>query len=372
MATVACPERFLYDAMRAGLVLGWLSVTAVLAALALGVHVEREEAVLALTAAAAAAHSAIAAVPWRRWLPARRGRVLLDLWSVGLLGYVTLLVIAAGAHTGLDLLLFLVVPFLALAHHGRRRALFLAGAALAYLAAMALAPDPLALGAVALRGVLLCAVAVLALILDRAVRREAAARAQAAARAELEHALLAESHHRVKNSLQTVADLLLLSRPGNGDGDGFDRTAERIRAIAAVHHLLADRRGRAVTAAELLHGIARAAAPDTPCTIKADDVLLAPAQAQQLGIVANELIANAARHGRPPISVRLTLGDHARLDVHDAGGATARPPEGLGLRLVRQVTEHGLHGSFTLAHDPDGGSHAHVRFPLVDHARPDR
>lgn len=366
-------DRFVHDAMRAGLVLGWLSVTAVLAALALGVHVERENVVLALTAAAVAAHSAIAVLPWRRWMADRRGRVLLDLWALGLLGYVALLVVAGGGRTGFDLLLFLIVPFLALVHDGRRRALFLIGAAIVYVAAMALAPHRLALGGIALHGVLLCAVAVLALVLDHAVRREAAARAQAAARADLEHALLAEAHHRVKNSLQTVSDLLLLSRPGDGGGDGFERTAERIRAIAAVHDLLADRGGRAVTAEALLHSVAYAAAPDTPLDIQADDVLLAPAQAQQLGIVANELITNAARHGHPPIAVRFTGGDPARLDVHDAGpAAPRRHDENLGLRLVRQVTEHGLHGTFMLDPDPDGSTHAHVRFPLASHARADR
>lgn len=62
------PDRFLDDAMRAGLVLGWLSVAAVLAALALGVQVEHSPLVLALTVAAAAAHAALGVVPWRRWL----------------------------------------------------------------------------------------------------------------------------------------------------------------------------------------------------------------------------------------------------------------------------------------------------------------
>lgn len=366
------PDRFLDDATRAGLVLGWLSVAAVLAALALGVRVESEALVLGLTAAAAAVHGALAVVPWRRWLNDRRGRTMLDAWAVGLLAYVALLVLAGGGQSGLDLLLFLVVPFLTLVRAGTRRRAFLAGAAIAYLSAMALAPNPLPPGGVALHGVLLAGVAVLALILERAVRREATARADANARAELEHALLAESHHRVKNSLQTVADLLLLGRPAGADGAAFDRTAERIRAIAAVHHLLAGRGGRAVTAAELLDGVTRGAASDLAVVLDADDVLLAPAQAQQLGIVANELIANAVDHGSPPIHVRFKAGDPARLDVLDAGVVGPPAREGMGLRLVRQVTEHGLRGSFDLSPDGDGRCHAAVRFPLVGNARADR
>lgn len=368
----AWPDRFLHDAMRAGLVLGWLSVAAVVAAVALGAHVEREGLVLGLTAAAAAAHGALAVVPWRRWLHERRGRAILDAWAVGLLAYVALLVLAGGGRSGLDLLLFLVVPFLVLVQTGLRRRLLLAGAGVTYVGTMALAPDPLALGRVALHGLLLAAVAVLAMILERAVRREAAARAQAAARAELEHALLAESHHRVKNSLQTVADLLLLARPASGDGVAFDRTAGRIRAIAGVHHLLAARRGRAVTALDLLEDVARAAAPGVEVRLEADDVLLAPAQAQQLGVVANELIANAVGHGRAPIQVRFAASDPANLEVCDAGRGGPMAGEGLGLRLVRQVTEHGLHGTFVLDPGPDGSVHARVRFPLVSDARTDR
>ena len=367
------PDRFLHDAMRAGLVLGWLSVSAVLAALVLGVHVERSEVVLGLTAAAAGAHTFIAVTPWRHWLSDRRGRTLLDFWSLGLLAYVALLIIAGGGRTGFDLLLLLVVAFLTLVHNGRRRQLFLAGAALAYVIPMALTSHQLPVGVIALHGVLLCAVAILALMLERAVRREAAARAQAAARAELEHALLAESHHRVKNSLQTVSDLLLLSRPDENDRDGFDKTAIRIRAIAAVHHLLSDRRGGPIHADDLLHAVAAAAVSHTAIKVEADDVLLQPEQAQQLGIVANELLSNAARHGRPPISVRFSIQRDAQLEVHDAGAST-RPDadtNGLGLRLVRQVTEHGLHGSFTLAADADG-THANVRFPMVSHAHSDR
>lgn len=365
------PDRFLDDAMRAGLVLGWLSVAAVLAALALGVQVEHSPLVLALTVAAAAAHAALGVVPWRRWLHDRRGRAVLDAWTVGLLGYVVLLMLAGGGRSGLDLVMFLVVPFVALVQHGVRRRAFLAAAAVAYLAAMVLAPNSLPLGGMALHAMLLAGVAVLVLVLARAVRREATARAEAAARAELEQALLAESHHRVKNSLQTVADLLLLGRPADEDGAVFDRTAERIRAIAAVHHLMAGRRGRAVAAAELLDGVLRAAATATPIVLDVDDVFLVPAQAQQVGVVANELIANAVDHGSPPVHVSFKGGDPACLEVSDAGVAGTAIREGLGLRLVRQVTEHGLGGSFALAREPGGRRQAAVRFPLVGHARAD-
>ncbi len=347
-------------ALRAGFWLGWLSIAAVVAGLTLGLSTRDPVALAALTAAAAAANAAMTFVPWRRWLTASRGQVLLDLWSGGLIAFVSALVVIGGANAGFDLLLFLVAPFLATVHHGRRRVVWLTVAAAAYGAVMALAPDPLEAGAVAMRLALLAAATTLALALARMVQREAAARAQASARADLEHALLAESHHRVKNSLQTVADILLLGRPAGAGAQTFDETAERIRSIAAVHRLLAERRGAAVSAPALLEAVAAAAVVDA--TFEADERDLDPACAQQLGVVANELIANAARHGRPPIRVLLHGDDPMVLEVVDAGQPPADYDERLGLQLVRQVVERGLQGTFTLSAATPVGTRAEVRF----------
>lgn len=345
--------------MRTGFWLGWLSVAAVLAALALGLAREHRVEILWLTIVAALAHAVAMLVPWRRWLAARRGRLLLDLWSAGLIGFVTVLVLLAGARANFDLLLFLVLPFLATVQTGRRLVLWLAIAATAFGGAMALAPEPLGAGAVFLRAALLAAAAVLALGLARAVGREAAARTEASARAELEHLLLAEAHHRVTNSLQTVADLLLLARPTNGGGArAFDDTAARIRSIATVHRLLAESRGGRIAAEALLERVAHAL--DPRIVVEADHVDLDAATAQRLGIVANELLANAVLHGRPPISARLQGGAPLRLSIEDAGDAAAEAPAGLGLRLVEQVVRQGLGGEFRLERLRQGGTRAEV------------
>src|SRR5207247_1260089 len=70
--------------------------------------------------------------------------------------------------------------------------------------------------------------------------REAEAHKRAALRAELERTLAQEANHRIKNDLQTAADLLLLGRPDDGDARAFDETAARIRSIATVHRLLTE------------------------------------------------------------------------------------------------------------------------------------
>ena len=88
------------------------------------------------------------------------------------------------------------------------------------------------------------------------------------------------------------------------------------------------------------------------------------ATAQKLGIVANELVTNAFRHGAPPIVVRLDGGPQARLQVDDRGVGAGRP-EGFGLDLVKRMVEQGLDGRFELSPLPGGGTRAQAIFPVA-------
>lgn len=346
-------------ALRAGWWLGWGSVVAVLGGLTLGLPARHQDGLLVLMLVAAAANAVLMAVPWRRWLTAGRGQAMLDLWSGSLLTLATLAVALGGATSHLDLLLFLITPFLATVHRAWRRVAWLALAGVAFAVTVTVAP--LAAGDVFLRLALLASTTLLAVVLARLTAREAAARAEADARARLTDALVADAHHRVKNSLQTVADVLLLNRPDGPDGRRFDETAERIQAIAAVHRLLA-RNHDGVQARAVLDAVC-AAAGIRP-SLDVDALTLDAERAQHLGIVANELIANAALHGQPPITVRLRTGPQIVLRVTDTGPGPAGHPARLGLALVRQVAEHGLHGTLTLAGDSDGGW-AEVRYPAA-------
>src|SRR5439155_13455095 len=120
------------------------------------------------------------------------------------------------------------VPCSEVRRTGRREAVWLAARAGACAVAAALVP--LSAGATAMRLALVAVAVGVALVLARAIRRETSAHTRAAARAELERTLAKEGNHRIKNDLQTVADLLLLGRPEGGDGAAFDGTAARIRS----------------------------------------------------------------------------------------------------------------------------------------------
>jgi len=330
-------------AVRAGYWLGWASILAVLTGLVLDVGGRHRLLLLGVTLAAAAGNGVAMIVPWREWLEARRGRLLLDAWCAGLIGFVALLVVSGGPT--FSLLLFLTVPFIAVVQKGRRRILWvaIAGCACAVVAAILSLPA----GTTAMRLALVGATAGAAVVLERAFRRETA-------RAETERALAREASHRVKNDLQAAADLLLLGRPDGPDGAPFDETAARIHSIAAVHRLLAEN-GESVDGGALL----RAIAGNLPVTVDADPGLFDAATAQKLGLVANELITNALQHGAAPVTVRLSHGRKNRLLVEDGGRGFDGSP-GVGLQLVQRIVELGLHGTLDV-HD----ARAEVVFPAA-------
>jgi two-component sensor histidine kinase len=337
-------------AVRIGYWLGWASIVTVLAGLAFDVGVKHRWLIVAFTLCAAAANTMAMVVPWRAWLATWRGRLLLDLWSGGLIAFVALLAVAGGST--FTLLLFLAIPFIAVVQIGWRRGFWLGVSA--GTCAMVAAFGPLSPGATAMRLALVAAVVGVALILARTIRREHG-------RAEIERTLAKEASHRIKNDLQTVADLLLLGRPAQGDATAFDDTAARIKSIAVVHKLLSETDDR-IDGGALLRSIADGAPAEVE--VEADRMTFDAQTAQKLGIIANELMTNAYQHGAEPIVVQLSGGPQTRLRVAD-GGCCTDEDNGFGLQLVRRLVEQGLHGQFDLAALPGGGTRADVVFPAA-------
>lgn len=339
---------FRFAAVQVGYWLGWASILVVLVGLAFDVGAQHRWLLVGATLTAAAGNTVAMVIPWREWLATRLGRALLDVWCGGLIAFVALLVINAGSNFAP--LLFLAVPFIAVVQSGWRRGFWLGVSAGTCTVAAALIP--LSVGATAMRLGLVAAAVAVALLLTRTIRREAA-------RAELERTLAQEANHRIKNDLQAAADLLLLGRPEGSDGTPFDDTAARIRSIATVHRLLTESSNR-IDGAALLRGVVASAA--VPVAVEADPTAFDAATAQKLGIVANELVTNAVRHGAPPIVVTLSAGDSTRLYVDDSGAGVAQG-SGFGLELVRRMVEQGLDGRFELHPLASGGTRAEVVFP---------
>src|SRR5579862_7746489 len=342
--------------VRLGPWLGWASLAAVSAGLVLG-RAPHLELLLSLTLTAAALNTVALILPWHAWLDAMRGRLLLDLWSASLIGFVALLVATGGVN--FSLLLFLTIPYIAVVQVGARKTIWLAvaGATCVLVAAV----EGLTAGVTAMRSALVAAAVGVVLVLAASIKRESAARREALDRADFERTLAAEANHRIKNNLQTVADLLLLDRPPGTDSQAFDDSAARIRSIATLHRLLAEQASSAVDADALLANIARSAS--LPVAIEVEPLSFDSTTAQKVGLVANELITNAIRHGAEPINVTLAGLAPTVLRVDD-GGSRMAAADGLGLTLVRRIVEQGLGGEFRLGSRPDGGTRAEVAFSL--------
>ncbi|TDH60762.1 GAF domain-containing protein [Dankookia rubra] len=192
---------------------------------------------------------------------------------------------------------------------------------------------------------------VLANILAAAVEaygRRAAAREVAAAK----DLLMAEIHHRVKNSLQMVQSMLTLqarAAAGTEAAVPLVESAARVRTIAALHDRLyrADA-GLEVEVASYLEGLAadlRAsmapAQAGRQILLDADAATWGAADVTTLGLVLTELVTNALKYGSGTVHVafRQSIESQALLVVEDEGPGL--PAEfdparscGLGMRLV--------------------------------------
>jgi len=171
--------------------------------------------------------------------------------------------------------------------------------------------------------------------------------------------LLREMNHRIKNSLQMVAAVLGMQAGMQGNEETkreFAVAVDRVMAVARLHEELyrADD-ARSVEIIGYLRGIclaiARSALPEGELgsvAVAGEPLVLAPDKAVALGLVANELVTNALKHGRPADRRQGPLvqvsaehgGGTLRLTVRDFGpglpeGTEPRRSAGLGMRLVR-------------------------------------
>ena len=205
-----------------------------------------------------------------------------------------------------------------------------------------------------------------------------------ARRAEALSTLIQEMHHRIKNNLQTVADLLSLemsASPSPAARKSLRDSVTRIKSIAAVHELLSLEQLRLTDITELARQVCdislkQLVHPNRQVTaeIHGPPIYLPSKQATALALVMNELIANALEHafslsGRDR---RLEIGlvqDGAQVTVTIADNGRGLPPEfnvtgrrGLGLQIVEALVTKDLAGTLQLGNRPEGGSQTTLTF----------
>ncbi|MDD2485507.1 MAG: GAF domain-containing protein [bacterium] len=192
--------------------------------------------------------------------------------------------------------------------------------------------------------------------------------------------IMQEVHHRVKNNLQAVADLLsleMLQTTGRPSHEILHNSINRIKSIAAVHDLLSH---EDVELTDMKHISQRiidivgdmADSGKTVCfSVTGNRIFLRSKQATYLALVLNELLINTIKHafeGKEKGRVSVEMSEEERfvsLVVRDDGKGI---PEGfdidshshLGLQIVRNLVERDLHG--TLTYHNDQGAVWHIRF----------
>lgn len=186
--------------------------------------------------------------------------------------------------------------------------------------------------------------------------------------------LFQEIHHRVKNNLQQVMSLIRLQQAPAAMKEDLTR---RIAAMSAVHQHIYESDQFGVLDAEaylarVLAGLRDSAPPGVVLTWKLAPLQLTPDQALPLGLVLNEIVSNAFKHGFPdgrPGKVEIALerpleGNEAVLIVTDTGVGMSETPAGgmgLGTRLISGLAQQ-LGGQVKVTRE--NGVGVEVRFPV--------
>jgi two-component sensor histidine kinase len=169
----------------------------------------------------------------------------------------------------------------------------------------------------------------------------------------LQEILNQECNHRLLNNLQMIVGLLSLQSRAEASAGAAARlsvAAERVSGIARLHRHLHSLDGtQTVEFKHYLDELCRDHStmsmskehPDQPITVEGDEVSLPTVTGIPLGLIVNELLTNAIKHGKGQITVK--LGPDARkgyaVSVCNEGstlpeGFDPAACDGLGMNLV--------------------------------------
>jgi two-component sensor histidine kinase len=192
-------------------------------------------------------------------------------------------------------------------------------------------------------------------------------------------AAIRETHHRVKNNLQTIASLLRLQarRLDSEEAKGaLTESVLRIGSIAMVHEILSGEPSDAVGFADVARRIASMVrdglvAPETEIefSVRGSAGNLQATLATPLAVALTELLQNAVEHAFPDgrsgcITVELDrTSERVLMSVIDDGVGLDPRRDGtrLGLQIVRSLAEE-LGGHLEVT--SQGGTRAEVSIPL--------
>lgn len=174
-----------------------------------------------------------------------------------------------------------------------------------------------------------------------------------------------EIDHRVMNSLQFVSALLTMhSRLPDAAAAAahLELAANRVSAVARVHRHFYTEAAEEVSCLDYIRRLCADLSTilEQPIEVHGEDVTVATTRIQPIGLILNELVTNAAKHGDGRIDVTLdATARGARITVCDqgqglpAGFDPARSSKSLGMKVV-SVLAGQLGGELTAGANPHG------------------
>lgn len=195
--------------------------------------------------------------------------------------------------------------------------------------------------------------------------------------------LLMESHHRIKNNLQSIVSLIniqksFIKKRGAQDvSDVLDKIVNRISSIACVHDLLSkDKHGRSIlNVRELIQSLANFyynINGRVELELDVEDIFISYSKATAIALIVNELVSNAFEHafyGETKGVIQITCkkeNDRIELKISDNGKGippdfNLDKPKGLGLYIVKSIVKNEFQGEIRMENRKDApGAEARV------------
>jgi two-component sensor histidine kinase len=188
--------------------------------------------------------------------------------------------------------------------------------------------------------------------------------------------LAREIDHRVMNSLQFISGMLAMQSRSVNPTDAATElkiAADRVAAVARVHrHFYAEEATESISCVTFIKRLCDdlSSILGSRINVEGDDGDIPSILIQPIGLLVNELVVNAAKHGagRIDVSYRARAGSRI-LIVCDHGKGLPQnfvledSKTGLGMKVIRLLTNQ-LKGTITAEANPDGaGACFTIQFP---------
>lgn len=196
--------------------------------------------------------------------------------------------------------------------------------------------------------------------------------------------LLQESHHRIKNNLQSIISLMSLYKMSiKKDSrknviEMLDDLMSKIKSIAAVHDLLSkDKLGRSIiNLKEMIIKIAKfmsSTREEIKFNFELDDIFVSYSKASAIALVVNELVTNSLKYafvGKENGEISIVSkfeNETIKLEILDNG--VGFPPnfdiqknQGLGLSIVYSIITKQLNGEIEV--ESSNGAEVRIEIPV--------